>query len=29
MTLERVRRLELDHFGTDATLGSDAVRDED
>jgi hypothetical protein len=25
MTLERVRRLELDHFGTDATLGSDAV----
>jgi len=25
MTLERVRRLELDHFGTDATLGSDSV----
>jgi glycosyltransferase involved in cell wall biosynthesis len=25
MTLERVRRLELDHFRTDATLGSDAV----
>jgi hypothetical protein len=25
MTLERVRRLELDHFGSDATLGSDAV----
>ena len=29
MTLERVRRLELDHFGTDATLGTDAIRDED
>ncbi len=29
MTLERVRRLELDHFGTDATLGNDAIRDED
>ena len=29
MTLERVRRLELDHFGTDATLGSDAVDRED
>lgn len=25
MTLERVRRLELDHFGSDATLGNDAV----
>ena len=25
MTLERVRRMELDHFRTDATLGSDAV----
>jgi hypothetical protein len=25
MTLERVRRMELDHFGSDATLGSDAV----
>jgi glycosyltransferase involved in cell wall biosynthesis len=25
LTLERVKRLELDHFGTDATLGSDAV----
>jgi len=25
LTLERVRRLELDHFGTDATLGSDAM----
>jgi hypothetical protein len=25
MTLERVRRLELDHFGSDATLGSDSV----
>jgi glycosyltransferase involved in cell wall biosynthesis len=29
MTLERVKRLELDHFRTDATLGSDAVRRED
>ncbi len=29
MTLERVRRLELDHFGTDATLGSDAVDRKD
>ncbi|MGB5835213.1 MAG: glycosyltransferase family 2 protein [Thiohalocapsa sp.] len=29
MTLERVKRLELDHFGTDATLGSDAVRRND
>lgn len=25
MTLERVRRMELDHFRSDATLGSDAV----
>ncbi|WP_295540605.1 glycosyltransferase family 2 protein [uncultured Thiohalocapsa sp.] len=25
MTLERVRRMELDHFRTDATLGSDAI----
>jgi len=29
MTLERVKRLELDHFRTDATLGSDAVRRDD
>ena len=29
MTLERVRRLELDHFGTDATLGSDAIDRKD
>lgn len=29
MTLERVRRLELDHFGTDATLGNDAVDRKD
>lgn len=29
MTLERVRRLELDHFRSDATLGSDAVHRRD
>jgi glycosyltransferase involved in cell wall biosynthesis len=29
MTLERVRRLELDHFQSDATLGSDAVHSKD
>ena len=29
MTLERVRRMELDHFRTDATLGSDAVHKKD
>jgi glycosyltransferase involved in cell wall biosynthesis len=29
MTLERVRRLELDHFGSDATLGSDTVHKKD
>jgi hypothetical protein len=29
MTLERVKRMELDHFRTDATLGSDSLPPKD